>query len=370
MSGDRLIGTRLTRRRFAALSLTGTAAMVLPLGLARQRVLAQSEIVITMVTDTAGLGDQNFNDLANKGGSEAAAELGFTWKVIESADPAQYIPNLTAGAEQGDLTVGVGFLLTEAITEVANLFPEDSFLLIDSVSDATNVRSVTFKENEPGFLAGVVAGQATRTNKLGIVGGQRIPPVIRYEVGFVAGVKSINPAAEVSIVYTDSFGDPQKGKDSAQAQFEQGADIVFPIAGLTGTGCYQAVKERNKLGQEWVVGADTTQDHLAPGFELCTAQKGVDFAVHTACIDVVGGAFTAGAIDYDLKSGGVSLQTIPGRVPEEYVALARGYEKLIIDGTLIVPVDDATLAAFVPPPQPEPIMEASPVASPVASPAA
>jgi basic membrane protein A len=319
-----------------------------------------------MVTDTAGLGDQNFNDLANKGGTEAAAEFGFTWKVIESADPASYIPNLTAGAEQGDLTVGVGYLLTEAITEIANQFADDKFLLIDSVSEATNVRSVTFKENEPSFLAGVVAGQATKTNKLGIVGGQRIPPVIRYEVGFVAGVKSVNPAAEISIVYTDTFGDPQKGKDAAQAQYEQGADIVLPIAGLSGTGCYQAVKERNKLGQEWVVGADTTQDHLAPGFELCTAQKGVDFAVYTGCKDVVTGTFAAGPIDYDLKSGGVSLQTIPGRVPDEYVALARGYEKLIIDGTLVVPSDDDSLASFTPPEKPAPIMEASPGATPSA----
>jgi basic membrane protein A and related proteins len=362
MSVDRLIRKRITRRRFTALSAAGAAAAVLPLGLAGRGASAQSDVVITMVTDTAGLGDQNFNDLANKGGTEAAAEFGFEWRVIESADPAAYIPNLTAGAEQGDLTVGVGFLLTEAMTEVATQFPEDKFLLIDSVAEAPNVRNVTFKENEPSFLAGVVAGQATKTNKLGIVGGQRIPPVIRYEVGFVAGVKSVNPAAEVSIVYTDTFGDPQKGKDSAQAQFEQGADIVLPIAGLTGVGCYQAVLERNKLGEEWVVGADTSQDHLAPGFELCTAQKGVDFAVNTGCKDVVGGTFTAGVIDYDLKSGGVSLQTIPDRVPAEYVALARGYEKLIIDGTLVVPVDDDTLAAFTPPEQPAPI-EASPVAA-------
>ncbi|HKG25603.1 MAG TPA: BMP family ABC transporter substrate-binding protein, partial [Thermomicrobiales bacterium] len=127
MAVDRLIRVRITRRRLAALSAAGAAAAVMPVGFTRRGALAQSDLVITMVTDTAGLGDQNFNDLANKGGTEAAAEFGFTWKVIESADPASYIPNLTAGAEQGNLTVGVGYLLTEAITEVANQFPDDNF---------------------------------------------------------------------------------------------------------------------------------------------------------------------------------------------------------------------------------------------------
>jgi basic membrane protein A and related proteins len=367
MSSNRLIDAKLTRRRFGALTLAVPAAAVLPLGL--RTVFAQDSLVMTMVTDTNGLGDQNFNDLANKGGTEAAQEYGFTWKVIESQDAAQYVPNLTAGAEQGELTVGVGFLLTDAITEVGGQFPDKKFVLIDSVSEAENVRSVTFKENEPAFLAGVVAGKTTKTNKLGIVGGQQIPPVIHYEVGFRAGVQSVNPTAEVSVAYTDTFGDAAKGKETALAQFEQGADIVFPIAGLTGTGCYAAVAERNKPGQEWVVGADVTQDHLAPGFELCTAQKGVDFAVYTGCKDTSEGTFTPGSVNYDLKSGGVSLQSIPGRVPDDILALARGYEQLILDGTLAVPADYDQLKAFAPPPAPAPI-KASPVASPVASPTA
>jgi basic membrane protein A len=365
MSVDRPIAMKLTRRRLTAISLAGTAAAVLPMARGSLLALAQTNNVITMVTDTAGLGDQSFNDLANKGGSDAAKEFGFTWKVIESADSAAYVPNLTAGAEQGILTVGVGFLLTDAMTEVANQYPDKKFLLIDSTSDATNVRSVTFKENEPAFLVGIIAGKWTKTNKLGIVGGQQIPPVIHYEVGFRAGVQSVNPTAVVSVAYTDTFGDPNKGKETALAQFEQGADIVFPIAGLTGTGCYAAVKERNKPGQEWIVSADVTQDHLAPGFELCTAQKGVDFAVYTGCKDVVQGTWTPGAVVYDLKSGGVSLQMIPGRVPDDLVALARGYEKLIVDGTLVVPGDYDALKAFTPPPAPAPI-EASPVASPTA----
>jgi basic membrane protein A len=147
---------------------------------------------VTIVTDTAGLGDQNFNDLTDRGGKQAAADLGIKWKVIESADASAYEPNLIAGAEQSALTVGVDFLLSDAMTSVAEQNTDKSFLLIDSTSNAPNVADVTFKENEPAFLAGVSPGMSTMTNKLGIVGGQRIPPVTRYEVGFVAGVKTTN----------------------------------------------------------------------------------------------------------------------------------------------------------------------------------
>lgn len=359
MAPDRIVNVRFTRRRFTAMTAAFAGVAALPIGL--RGAAAQDTVTVSMVTDTNGLGDQNFNDLADRGGKQAAAELGITWQVIESNDAASYVPNLTAGAEQGALTVAVGFLLTDAVAEVAPQFTDKQFLLIDSVVDAPNVRSVLFQENEPAFLAGVVAGRSTKSNKIGIVGGQRIPPVIRYEVGFVAGIKSVNPAVEVSIVYADVFTDPPKGKELALAQFDQGCDIVLPIAGATGTGCYQAAVEKGE--GYWVVGADTSQDHLAPGQELCTAQKGVDFAVYTGCKDISESAFTAGVITYTLKTGGVSLQFIEGRVPAELVGLARAYEKMIVDGTLTPPVDDDTLAAFTPPAEPEPLMEASPAAA-------
>ncbi len=359
-SVERLVRKRVTRRRFAALSMAGAAAAILPLGSRQHSAGAQSDRVMTMVADTAGIGDGNFNDLANQGGMQAAAEFGFTWKVIESIDASAYIPNLTQAAEQGELALGIGFLLTEALSEVAGQYADKSFVLIDSVSEAPNVRSVLFQENEPAFLAGVVAGRTTKTNKLGIVGGQRIPPVIRYEVGFRAGVQSVNPTAEISIGYVDSFEDPGKGKELALAQLDQGADIIHPIAGRSGQGANQAVAEKGE--GFWVASADRSQDSDAGGRELCVAQKGVDFAVYTGCKDMFEGAFTTGIVTYTLKSGGVSLESLPGRVPEELLALARGYEKLIVDGTLVVPADDEQLAAFVAPAEPAPI-EASPVAS-------
>ncbi|MDQ2683754.1 MAG: BMP family ABC transporter substrate-binding protein, partial [Chloroflexota bacterium] len=287
--------------------------------------------------------------------------------VIESVDQASYLPNLTSGAESGELTVAVGFLLTDALTEVSAQFPDSSFLFIDGVVESDNVQSVLFQEQQIGYLAGVLSGLTTKTNKIGILGGERIPPVIRYEVGFVAGVKSVNEAAEVVINYTDTFGDQALGKDTAAAQFNQDCDIVFPIAGLTGTGAYLAVSELNRPGELWVVGVDAAQDHLAPGYELCVAQKGVDFAVYRGCQQIVEGNFQTGIQNLGLAEGGVSMVTYEGRTTEEANALMRGYQQAIIDGTIVPPVDDDTLAAFEIPEQPEPIA-ATPEASPDSSP--
>jgi basic membrane protein A len=351
----------LSRRSLVKASVAAGAVAAVPFSF--DMASAQDTVTATMVTDTAGLGDQNFNDLANKGGTQAATDLGINWQVLESVDQASFVPNLTAGAEAGQLTVAVGFLLTDALTDVSAQFPDSSFLFIDGVVENDNVQSVLFQEQQIGYLAGVLSGLTTKTNKIGIVGGERIPPVIRYEVGFVAGVKSVNEAAEVVINYTDTFGDQALGKDTAAAQFNQDCDIVFPIAGLTGTGAYLAVAELNRPGEIWVVGVDTAQDHLAPGFELCVAQKGVDFAVYRGCQQVLEGNFETGIQNLGLAEGGVSMVTYEGRTTEEANALMRGYEQAIIDGTIVPPVDDDTLAAFEVPEQPAPI-EATPEASP------
>src|SRR5829696_9135990 len=227
---SRIASVPLKRRRLlAAMALAPVAGMMTRV----QTALAQDPIVVTMVTDTAGLGDQNFNDLAKRGLDQAVEELGVQGEVIESRDAASYIPNLTQAAEQSALAVGVGFLLTEAVTEVANQYSDKNFLLIDSVSDAPNVQGVLFRENEGAYLSGVLAASMTETNKLGVVGGQKIPPVVHYVVGFEAGAKSINPDVDVVVAYADTFGDPALGKELTLAQYNQGVDIAFPVAGAT-----------------------------------------------------------------------------------------------------------------------------------------
>jgi basic membrane protein A len=307
---------------------------------------AQDKVVVTIVTDTAGLGDQNFNDLAKRGLDKAAAELGVDPKVIESRDAAQYVPNLTAAAEQSDLTIGVGFLLTDAITEVAKQYPDKKFLLIDSVAEADNVASIVFRENEGAFLAGVVAGLTTKTNKVGVIAGQKIPPVVRYVVGFEAGAKSVNPEVEVIVAYADTFSDPTLGKELTLAQFNQGADIAFPVAGKTGVGTFDAAKEKG--AGFYVIAADTDQSQLGADQQLAVSTKGVDTAVYRVSEQVVNEQFAGGIQSLGIKEGGIGLSTPGDKVAPEALAIARQYEAAIIDGRLTPPADEAELAAFTP----------------------
>src|ERR687897_774747 len=286
------------RRLLAAMAVAPVAGMMTRVPTAQ----AQDQIVVTMVTDTAGLGDQNFNDLAKRGLDQAVEELGVQGEVIESRDAASYIPNLTQAAEQSALAVGVGFLLTEAITEVANQYSDKNFLLIDSLSDAPNVQGVLFRENEGAFLSGVLAASMTETNKLGVVGGQKIPPVVRYVVGFEAGA--------------------------------------------TGIGSFEAAKE---LGEgHWVIAADTDQSQLGAEYQLGVSEKGVDTALFLAAQQVVEGAFEAGQQSLGLAEDGVGLGHPHESVPQEVLDVVAAYEQAIFDGTITVPADEAELAAFEP----------------------
>jgi basic membrane protein A len=315
----------MNRRAFTT-GAVAMAAAVPALGLATRfapGAAAQDPIVATMVTDTAGLGDQNFNDLANAGGTKAATDFGVEFKVIESTDATAYLPNLTAGAEQGQLTIGVG-----------------------------------------AFLAGIAAGLMTKTNKVGAVGGQKIPPVVHYLVGFEAGVKCVNAECEVAIGYADTFDDPALGKELALAQYNNGADISMPAAGRTGIGGFEAAKEKGE--GFWVIAADTDQDHLAPGFQLGYVKKGVDTTVYKTIGEVVNGAFAPGVQSLGLEAeNGISFEDPYGIVTPEVWAVIDTYKAAVIAGTIVVPEDEDQLAAFTPV-----APDALPAASPVASPAA
>jgi basic membrane protein A and related proteins len=340
---SRIASVRMKRRPLlAAMAMAPVAGMMTRV----PAVHAQDPIVVTMVTDTFGLGDQNFNDLAKRGLDRAVEELGVQGEVIESLDAASYVPNLTQAAEQSDLAVGVGFLLTEALTEVATQYPDKNFLLIDAVSEAPNVQGVLFREQEGAFLSGVLAGLMTESNKLGVVAGRKIPPVVRYVVGFEAGAKTVNPDVEVVVAYADTFGDPALGKELTLAQYNQGVDIAFPVAGATGIGSFDAAKE---LGEgHWVIAADTDQSQLGAEYQLGVSEKGVDTALFLAAQQVVEGAFEAGEQSLGLAEGGVGLGHPHESVPQEVLDTIAAYEQAIIDGTITVPADEEELAAFEP----------------------
>ncbi|MGD9858412.1 MAG: BMP family protein [Planctomycetaceae bacterium] len=335
---------RVSRRAMIGATLALPVFAANPL--ARNAGHAQESVVAIMVTGGAGLGDQDFNDLMNEGGTVGAAEFGAAWRVIESAGPSDYVPNLTAAAEQGQLVVAAGFLLTEAIETVASQFPNRFFTLIDSAVDLPNVQSVVYRMQEAAFLGGVAAGLTTKTNVLGFVGGERIPPVMRSEIGFRAGVSAVNADADVLVAYVDSFDDSETGKMLALEQFNKGADILYPVAGLSENGCYEAVAELKNLGEQWVIASDVTQDHAAPGFELAVCRKGVDTAAYRAVQQVVQGNFEPGTNDlglgtepvgFDNPDIGVGFEDPNNRVAEDVREIVAEYQMRIVEGTLVVP---------------------------------
>lgn len=357
--------TRFDRRR---LVLAGGAAAVSAPFLGKLGASAQDSITATMVTDTAGIGDQSFNDMANEGGLRAQDELGITFNVLESQTAADYVRNLTDAAESGDITIGVGFLLTDALTEVAGMYPDHNFAIIDSTIEADNIVSYIFREQEGAFLAGVIAALTTETNKLGFVGGVRIPPVMRYEVGYVAGARSINPDIEIAIAYADDFEDPDKGKELSLAQFDNGADIVHAAAGRTGIGAFDAAIEKGE--GFWVLSADRDQASLGEDVQLAAVIKGIDTGVFDSIKSVQDGTFDGSIHNLGIADNGISLGAIHSSVSEDNLAIIDAYSAAIASGDLVPPVDDDTLASFeLVSPDAIPGGDASPAASPEASPA-
>lgn len=197
--------------------------------------------------------------------------------------------------------VGIGFAQGSSMEKVAKEFPKLQFAIIDSVVNVPNVQSIVFKEHEGSFLVGMMAAMASKTGKVGFVGGMDIPLIRKFQCGFEQGAKYANPKAEVSANMTGTtptaWNDPARGAELAKAQFAKGVDVIFAAAGGTGTGVYQAAKD----GGKFAIGVDSNQNHLHPGTMLTSMVKRVDVAVQNAFNGVKPGTVSV----LGLKEGGV-----------------------------------------------------------------
>lgn len=302
-----------------------------------------------IVTDTAGLGDQSFNDSAKRGLDRAAAELGIETQVYETSQPSDYEPSLAQAPGQGsDITFAIGFLMTDALTNVAPQNSEAKFAIIDSVVEAGNVASLNFKEEEGSFLVGAVAGLMTKSNKVGFIGGLEVPLIKKFEAGFQAGVQTVNPNAEVLVNYAGDFNDPGKGKEIALSQYADGADVIYHASGGTGLGLFQAAQEKG--AGFWAIGVDSDQYNLAPENTLTSMMKQVDVAVFETIKAAQAGNFKAGTSIFGLKEGGVGLApTTSNNTPQEVIDQVNALGEKIKAGEFTVPATDEQLATFSPP---------------------
>ncbi len=254
-----------------------------------------------VIYDMGGKFDKSFNQSGFDGAERWKKESGKTYMEFEISNPTQREQSMRRMAERGaNPIVGIGFSQGSAVEKVAKDFPKLGFAIIDSVVKLPNVQSIVFAEHEGSFLVGMMAAMASKTGKVGFVGGMDIPLIRKFQCGFEQGAKFANPQVAVSANMTGTtpaaWNDPARGAELAKAQFAGGVDVVFAAAGGTGIGVYQAAKDAGKLA----IGVDSNQNHLQPGTMLTSMVKRVDVAVYNAFKGVKPGITALG-----LKEGGV-----------------------------------------------------------------
>jgi basic membrane protein A len=292
--------------RFPRLALTATA-----LAFAAGAAFAQAKQP-AVIYDMGGKFDKSFNQAAFDGAERWKKETGKPYLEFEISNPTQREQAKRRMAERGaDPIVGIGFAQGSSTEKVAKDFPKLSFAIIDSVVALPNVQSIVFKEHEGSFLVGMMAALASKSGKVGFVGGMDIPLIRKFQCGYEQGAKYVNPNVQITANMTGTtptaWNDPARGAELAKAQFAGGVDVVFAAAGGTGVGVYQAAKDAGKLA----IGVDSNQNHLHPGTMLTSMVKRVDVAVFNAFKGVKPGVtalgLAEGGVDYALDEHNAKL---------------------------------------------------------------
>jgi basic membrane protein A len=308
---------------------------------------SKSSVKVGLAYDVGGRGDQSFNDSAATGLDKAKAEFGLDVKELEATNgetDAQKEERLRLLADGGyNPVIGVGFAYATALKKVAAEFPDIKFAIIDDSSiTAANVTNLVFAENQGSFLVGVIAAQASKTGTIGYIGGVNTPLLQKFEAGYTAGAKAVNPSIKVQVKYLteppdfSGFGDPAKGKTVAQGMLDAGADVIYAAAGGSGTGAFEAVAAAKKLA----IGVDSDQYLTAAATVkpviVTSMLKRVDVAVYNEIKAAVDGKPLTGTQTFDLKVDGVGYSTSNDAV-KPYVAKADEYKAKIISGAITVP---------------------------------
>ncbi len=293
----------------------------------------KSKIHVGIVFDIGGKDDRSFNAAAWAGvkcaetgmlpdgkTSCGKAKFDIVLRDVEPGNPVSIEPAMRAFAERGyDLIIGVGFAQGPIMQSVANDYPNLQFAIIDGVifeadgkTPKANVASLVFKEHEGSYLVGLIAGMTSKTGTLGFIGGMDIGLIHRFEGGFEQGAKAANPKIQVIQNYvgvTDAaWNNPGKGKEIALAQINKGADVIFTAAGNSGLGAFDAVEQSGKengRATHFVIGVDSNQNGVKPGFVLTSMVKRVDNAVYDIIKDVVDRKFKGGFHEFGLDTDGV-----------------------------------------------------------------
>lgn len=314
-----------------------------PMAMAQQ----QQPLKVALIIAQGGLGDLSYNDLAYQGLQKAAKDFAGKVQVraVQSSDiVSQGESVLRSAAKAGfDLVIDLEFSTADALKRVAPDFPDTQFAILNTVVDQPNVTSVMFGEQQGSYLAGALAAMVTEDTAIqgvnsqkiiGVIGGTKSLGIDKFIVGYIEGAHYVDPSVNVLTAYSNSFGDPAKGKQMAQAMFEQGADIVYQVAGGTGQGVIDAAKASG----HFAIGVDTDQDYLAPGHVLTSMVKHSDVAVYNLIQEDLNGNLQGGStMTLDLAVGGVGLSPMrytKDLIPADQLAKLEQIRSGILDGSI------------------------------------
>lgn len=289
-----------------------------------------ADVRIGVVTDVGRLDDASFNQFSNQGAVDAADELGVDHRVIVTQEIADYRANIDTLISEGfNVIVTVGFLIGTATIEAAQDNPDvyfigvDQFICIDTEGnpDPTfacegsgdagtllpNYQGVLFAEAEPGYLVGIIAAHISQSGVIGAVRGTDVPAVVAFNEGYTNGARSVNPDITVLSVEADpnpeiGFDNPARGREIATQMIDQGADVIFQIAGNTGRGALEVACDRDGV---WGIGVDVDQHQSLPDLAGCivtSAEKKLQQTVHSVIVSIARDEFEAGNVAYNAQS--------------------------------------------------------------------
>ncbi|MEQ1642857.1 MAG: BMP family ABC transporter substrate-binding protein [Pyrinomonadaceae bacterium] len=306
--------------------LLGIALLILTLGAScMQHTEAKREnckAKVGIVFDIGGKNDRSFNAAAWEGVKRAEKELDICLYDVEPGNPTSIEPAMRAFAEKNfDLVIGVGFAQGPIMQKVALDYPNNKFAIVDGVifeadgkTPLKNVASLVFREHEGSYLVGMIAASKSKTGTIGFLGGMDIPLIHRFKTGYAEGARSVNPQIKVIDnfvgVNDSAWNNPGKGKELSLAQIEKGADVIFTAAGNSGLGAFDAVEQYGKNAQgeanKFVIGVDSNQNGVKPGFVLTSMVKRVDNAVYDVVKEILAGQFSGGFHVFGLDKDGVA----------------------------------------------------------------
>lgn len=294
------------------------------------------------------LGDQGFFDEAETGMVELK-KLGHNTTTLQADinNPAQWKSNLESlSTGKWDIAVAGTHQMVDPLTAIAAKFPKQKYLFFDAIVEAPNVASITYAQNEGSYLAGVLAATAATdtanfplssgSKTIGLVGGMDTSVINDFLAGFKAGAEAVDPSVNVLVSYVGAFNDSAKGYDQAMGMYNQGADVVFQVAGGSGNGVLQAAKDANK----YAIGVNSNQNALQPGHILASMEKRIGNSIVLAVQSAQDGTLEWGkTVTYGLANDGVGLNYADNDniVPDSVIKIVDGFKKQIIDGSVTVP---------------------------------